>query len=102
MTRAGSASSSRSNKSNSTSEALREKRLKLMPPGTVVAPRGELCPVSSVFTPIGFSGVLSRTRAIALYDDQLSWSGILFFDAKFKQAASDCTHAGLYRGSHSG
>src|SRR6266850_6810133 len=47
MTRAALASSSRSKNSNSTPEAFREKTLKLTPPGTTVAPRGELRPVIS-------------------------------------------------------
>src|ERR1043165_1137779 len=44
-TRAGFASSSRSNNNSSTLEAVRENRLKLTPPSTTVAPRGELRPI---------------------------------------------------------
>src|SRR6516225_864665 len=71
MTRAGSASSSRSKSSNSTPEAFREKTLKFTPPGTIVAPKGALCPVSSIgisasdFTGAGGIWVLSRTSAMS-------------------------------------
>src|SRR5260370_6696127 len=44
MARTGRASSSRSNNSSSTPVALRENTLKLMPPSTTVAPRGQLLP----------------------------------------------------------
>src|SRR5258708_38366402 len=46
MTRAGRLSSSPSKNSSSTPVALRENTLKLTPPGQMVAPRGELRPVS--------------------------------------------------------
>src|SRR5262245_32053330 len=44
MTRRGVASSARSKSSSSTLVALRENRLKLTPPSTTVAPRGERRP----------------------------------------------------------
>jgi hypothetical protein len=51
ITREGRASFSWSKNSNSTFEALREKRLKFTPPGTIVAPIGELWPVFSAGSP---------------------------------------------------
>src|SRR5689334_3965211 len=59
----GRASSTRSKKSNSTIEAEREKTLKLAPPGTSVAPSGELLPTRSTLSRGFFTSSLVGSRA---------------------------------------
>src|SRR5215472_6954824 len=57
MTQAGPVSSSMSKSNNSIPEALREKMLKFTPPGTIVAPSGELRPAHSTgLTVAGITG----------------------------------------------
>src|SRR5947207_10186489 len=75
MTRDGLASSSRSKNTSSTPEAVRENRLKLTPPSTTVAPRGELRPL---FSPVVVTASPPRLPGVVPQaDDRLVAAAVL-------------------------